>query len=339
VIHLIKAIDAHVGGQPLRLVVDGVAHPGGVTLVQRIDWMRRNADHVRKALVLPPRGHADMLAAQLLDARAPGVDAAVVFMDGAGYRAMSGHGVIAAATIAVERDLAYSRPADGSDNRTLVIETAAGVVQARAHVTRAREKTRVDTVSMTNVPAFVYMPGHSIRLGSRDLRVDIAFGGLFYAIVDTEAIGIPLLAARIGELRRLAIDLTRAVGESLTVTHPLLAMTGIAGVVFTGPPHDPEAHLRAVSVSGAGAVNWCPGGTAMSAIMSVLDAMRLLPDEATFVQEGLFGTMFHGRIVGRSAVGEWPALVTEIQGSAWITGEHTFLLDEDDPFREGVSPS
>jgi proline racemase len=280
-----------------------------------------------------------MLAAQLLDSRAPGVDAAVVFMDGDGYRAMSGHGVIAAATIAVERELAYSRFADGADSRTLVVETAAGVVQARAHLTGSREKTRVDSVSMTNVPAFVYMPGHRVRLGSRDLRVDVAFGGLFYAIVDTETIGIPLLAARIGELRRLAIDLTRAVDESLTVAHPLLAMTGIAGVVFTGPPHDPESHLRAVSVSGAGAVNWCPGGTAMSAIMSVLDAMQLLPDEATFVQEGLFGTMFHGRIVGRSAVGEWPALVTEIEGSAWITGEHTFLLDEDDPFREGVSSS
>ena len=77
----------------------------------------------------------------------------------------------------------------------------------------------------------------------------------------------------------------------------------------------------------------------MSAIMSVLDAMQLLSDEAPFVQEGLFGTMFHGRVVGRSAVGEWPALITDIEGSAWIIGEHTFLLDDDDPFKEGVSLS
>jgi proline racemase len=181
------------------------------------------------------------------------------------------------------------------------------------------------------------MPGHPVRLGSRDLRVDVAFGGVFYAIVDTEAVGIPLTPPRVGELRRLAIDLTSAVNDSLTVTHPQLAMSGVAGVVFTGPPQDPESHLRVVSVSGGGAVNWCPGGTAMSAIMSVLDAMQLLPEETTFVQEGLLGTVFHGRIIGRSVVGEWPALVTEIEGSAWITGEHTFVLDDDDPFKEGVS--
>ena len=140
----------------------------------------------------------------------------------------------------------------------------------------------------------------------------------------------------VAELRRLAIDLTQAVNGALPIAHPLLAMTGIAGVVFTGPAHDPESHLRAVSVSGAGAVNWCPGGTAMSAIMSVLDAMQLLPEGATFVQEGLLGTLFHGRIVGRTIVGELPALVTEIEGSAWITGEHTLCLDDDDPLKDGV---
>jgi proline racemase len=337
VTHLVKAIDAHVGGQPLRLVVDGVPTPAGVTLAQRVEWMRRHADYVRKAMVLPPRGHADMVAAQLLEPRAPGVDAAILFMDSDGYRAMSGHGIIAATTIAVERDLAFNAASGHRDTQPLVFETAAGVVHVRARLAHGRQKTRVDTVTITNVPAFVYMPGHIVRLGARELRVDVAFGGVFHAIVDTESVGIPLTVSRVGELRRLAIDLTDAVNESLTITHPLLGDSGIAGVVFTGPPHDPESHLRAVSVSGGGAVNWSPGGTAMSAIMSVLDAMQLLSDEATFVQEGLFGTMFHGRIVGRSIVGDWPAVVTEIEGSAWITGEHTFVLDDDDPFKEGVS--
>jgi proline racemase len=335
----VKAIDAHVGGQPLRLIVEGVPRPNGVTLVQRIEWMRRHADHVRKAMVLPPRGHADMVAAQLLEPRAPGVDAAILFMDGDGYRAMSGHGIIAATTIAVERELAFNASTAHADTQTFGFETAAGVVHARARLAHGRQQIRVDTVTITNVPAFVYMPGHVVTLGARDLRVDVAFGGNFYAIVDTESVGIPLTISRVGDLRRLAVDLTDAVNESLTITHPVLGTAGIAGVVFTGPPHDPESHLRAVSVSGSGAVNWSPGGTAMSAIMSVLDAMQLLPDEATFVQEGLLGTMFHGRIVGRSIVGDWPALVTEIEGSAWITGEHTFVLDEDDPFREGVTPA
>jgi proline racemase len=331
---LIKAVDAHVGGQPFRLIVEGTARPAGVTLGQRIQWMRRHVDDVRKAMVLAPRGHADLFAGQLLDARAPGADAALVFMDGEGYRAMSGHGVIAATTIAVQRGLIYK--ADTGPAGPLVFETLAGTVQAHPHVTQARDRTRVDTVRVINVPSFVYVPGHAVKLGSRELRVDVAFGGVFHAIVDTEAIGIPLTASRAGELRRLAIDITRSVNESLPVTHPRLEMSGIAGVAFTGPAHDPEAHLRVVSITGTGAVNWGPGGTAMAAIMSVLDAMQLLPEEATFVQEGLLGTMFRGRVAGRTIVGEVPALVTEIEGSAWITGDHTFHVDDDDPFREGV---
>jgi len=336
VIHLIKTIDAHVGGQPLRLIVDGAPRPAGVTIAQRLDWMRRRADHVRCAAVLPPRGHADLCAAQLLEPRAPGVDAAIVFMDGAGYRGMSAHGIIAATTIALQRELIHNASAAGGDIQQLIFETAAGVVHARARLTLAAQTTHVDTVTVTNVPSFVYMPGLVVKLGARELRVDVAFGGVFYAIVDTEAIGIPLIATRVAELRRLAIDLTQAVNGALPIAHPLLAMTGIAGVVFTGPAHDPESHLRVVSVSGAGAVTWCPGGTAMSAIMSVLDAMQLLPEGATFVQEGLLGTLFHGRIVGRTIVGELPALVTEIEGSAWITGEHTLCLDDDDPLKDGV---
>jgi proline racemase len=331
---LIKAVDAHVGGQPFRLLIEGTPRPTGVTLAQRIQWMRRHVDDVRKAMVLAPRGHSDLFAGQLLESRAPGADAAVAFMDGDGYRAMSGHGLIALTTIAVQRGLIYK--ADAGPAGPLVFETLAGTVQAHPRVTQARDRTRVDTVRVTNVPSFVYAPGHAVKLGSRELRVDVAFGGVFHAIVDTEAIGIPLTPSRVGELRRLAIDVTRSVNESLPVTHPLLEMTSIGGVAFTGPAHDPEAHLRVVSITGAGAVNWGPGGTAMAAIMSVLDAMQLLPDEATFVQEGLLGTMFRGRVTGRTIVGERPALVTEIEGSAWVTGDHTFYLDEDDPFREGV---
>jgi proline racemase len=336
VIRLIKAVDAHVGGQPFRLIVEGTSRPTGVTLAHQIQWLRGHVDDVRKAMVLPPRGHADLFAAQLLDARAPGADAAVAFMDGAGYRAMSGHGIIAATTIAVQRGLIFKAAAMTPDPEPLVFETLAGTVHAHPRVAQAGGRTRVDTVRVTNVPAFVYLPGHAVRVGSREIRVDLAFGGVFHAIVDTEAIGIPLTPSRVGELRRLAIDLTRAVNDSLPVTHPLIDMTGVAGVAFTGPAHDPEAHLRVVSISGTGAVNWGPAGTAMSGIMSVLDAMQLLPDEATFVQEGLLGTMFRGRVVGRTIVGEMPALITEIEGSAWITGDHTFHLDEDDPFREGV---
>ena len=273
--HLIRTIDAHAGGQPLRLVVDGTVRPSGATLAQRAKWLRRHADRVRRTVVLPPRGHHDMVAAQLLDPLLPGSHAGIVFMDAGGYRASSGHGIMAATTIAIERELLYDRAADQS-SMELAFETAVGIVRARARIKQAGDRTRVDSVTITGVPAFVYMPGHTVSLGSRELRVDIAFGGVFYAIVDTESVGIPLIDARVPELRRMGMELTRAANTSIRVAHPALPLTGVAGVVFTGPPQDPESHLRAVTVTGHGVVNWSPGATAMPAVMSVLDAMGLL---------------------------------------------------------------
>jgi proline racemase len=172
------------------------------------------------------------------------------------------------------------------------------------------------------------------------MRVDLAFGGLFYAIVDTEAVGIPLDVERLPDLRRLGVDISAAVNASAPVGHPVIpAVSGVSGVVFTGAPHDPESHLRTVTVNAGGAVNRSPGGTGMSAVMSVLDAMGLLPESGPFVQEGLIGTLFRGRAIGRTMVGERPAISTEIEAAAWITGDHTFWLDDDDPLREGLTTS
>ena len=108
-------------------------------------------------------------------------------------------------------------------------------------------------------------------------------------------------------------------------------------MIITGPPQDPEAQLRNDTVGSGGSIDLSASGTGTSAVMAVLDAMGLLPEGQPFVHEGLSGSLLRGRVTARSQVGDTPAVITEIEGSAWITGEHTFLLDEDDPFREGWS--
>ncbi len=309
----------------------------GKTLPARREWLRRRADHLRRALLLEPRGHTDMTAALLTEPVSPGAEAGILFMDGAGYPSMSGHAIVAAATIAIERRLFFSRNADGGDVR-LAFDTPAGGVAVRARVRQRGDARRVDAVTFTNVPAFVHAPGQPVRLGSRDLRVDVAFGGAFYAIVDTEAIGIPLSVSRLPDLRRLGADIRRSLEGAAAVQHPIEpSIAGIAGVIFTGPPNDPEAHLRNVTISGAGAADRSAGGAGTSAVMAVLDAMGLLPQDQPFVHEGLTGSLLRGRPVRRTQVGDYPAVVTEIEGSAWITGEHTFEIDDDDPLREGIA--
>ena len=330
----IRTVDAHVGGQPLRLVVEGLPHPPGRTMSDKRAWLRRRADPQRRAIVLEPRGHADMVAAVLTEAVSPEAHAGILFMDGRGYPAISGHGIVGAATIAVARSLIVVGDSDGHEMR-VAFDTPAGVVHTIIRSERHASERRIHSVVFTNVPSFVHAAAHRVRIGTRELRVDVAFGGLFYAIVDTEAVGIPLRPERLNDLRTFGVELQDALNAATDFVHPVDPETkGVSGVVFTGPPTDPEAHLRSVVVTGS-VVDRSPGGTATAAVMAVLDAMGLLADDRHFVHESITGTLFRGRAVRHTLIGETSALVAEIEGTAWITGEHTFLLDEDDPLREG----
>ena len=278
-----------------------------------------------------------MTAAFLTEPLSPQAHAGIVFMNAAGYPSMSGHGIIAATTIALERSLIYSRDA-GDVQAPLVFETPAGIVRARARLIAQGDARRVDAVAMTNVPAFVHAASEGVMIGTRQLRVDVAFGGAFFAIVDTEATGIPLIAERLPDLRRMGVEICASLAATVVPEHPAdPGIAGVSGVIFTGPPLDPEAHLRNVAIDTSGAADVSASAMGTSAVMAVLDAMGLLPDGEPFVHEGLSGTLLRGRVVGRSRVGDSSALVTEIEGSAWVTGEHTLLLDDDDPCREGLS--
>jgi proline racemase len=334
-IRVIKTIDAHVGGQPLRLVVDGVPRPHGKTPTQQREWCLKHADTYRRALVLAPRGHADMTVALLTDPTTVHANSGIVFMDAGGYPSMSGHAVIAVSTIAFERRLPLAHPPGNGEER-LLFDTPAGSVHARVRLETHGGGRSVDSVAVTNVPAFVHAAGVPVNVGRRELRVDVAFGGAFYAIVDSEATGVALDSAHVLELRRLGADISAALNATRRPVHPMdSAVNGVAGVIFTGPAADPEAHLRNVTVRASGSIDRSPGGTGTSAVMAVLDAMGLLPDGQAFVHESLFGALFRGHPLRRTVVADFPALVTEIEGSAWITGEHTFFLDDDDPFRDG----
>jgi proline racemase len=173
-------------------------------------------------------------------------------------------------------------------------------------------------------------------VGQRTLRVDLAFAGVFYAILDSEAIGVPMEAATHAALRATGIQVREAVNRIVPLQHPAGAdISGVAGVVFTAPPRDPEAHLRTTVIAGGGSLDRSPCATATAALMAVLDAMGLLPGGETFVHEGLIGALHRGRVIRRTQVGDVPAIVPEVEGTAWITGEHAFELNEDDPLREG----
>jgi proline racemase len=195
---------------------------------------------------------------------------------------------------------------------------------------------RVESVAFLNVPSFVLHGGLTVKLGARLIRADIAFGGAFYAIVDSEAVGLPIDVRHLPELRRAGMEIKDAIEATHTIAHPLAPeLKGIYGTIFTGPPRDERADLRNVTIFADAEVDRSPCGTGTAAVMSVIDAMGLLGEEKPFVHESLIGTRFSGRVASRTSVGDYEAIVPEIEGSAWITGEHTFLVDDTDPLKDG----
>jgi trans-L-3-hydroxyproline dehydratase len=333
-IHRLRTIDAHAAGEPLRLIVEGFPAVDGATMLDKREWVRTRCDDLRQALMLEPRGHADMYGAILTEPERSGSDAGVLFMHNEGYSTMCGHGVIAVTTIALERGLLTLRPGQTE----ILLDSPAGCIRARpacSGLAGAGLPERVERVAFTNVPSFVLAAGVPVALGSRQLLVDVAFGGAFYAVVDVESAGLAIDPRRLPELRRVGMAIKDAVEALVQVVHPLdSGLHGLYGTIFTGPATS-TADLRNVTVFADAEVDRSPCGTGTSAVMAVLAAMGLLQSGATFTHESIVSTIFRGRIVEETSVGEHPAIVPEIEGSAWITGEHTFVIDNRDPLRGG----
>lgn len=293
---------------------------------------REHQDVLRRILMQEPRGHADMYGALLTVPERPDSDVGVLFMHNEGYSTMCGHGIIAVTTIAFERNLVTH--ADG--RATLVFDAPAGQIRARATVAGVAGQRRVREVSFTNVPSFVLAAGVPVTIGSRQLRVDVAFGGAFYAVVDAEAAGLAVVPQRLQELRTVGMLIAREVERLLPVVHPLEpGLTGVYGTIFTGPPTVPDAHLRNVTIFADHEVDRSPCGTGTCAVLAVLDAMGLYIDGMPFVHESIIGTCFRATVASRTTVGDLPAIVPELTGAASITGDHTFFVDAGDALPEG----
>ncbi len=331
VIRRIETVDAHVAGQGLRMITGGYPAPEGATMLEKQEWLREHADHLRRALMREPRGHAGMSGALLTAPCDPDALAGVLFMHASGYSPLCGHGVIAAATIALDRGL-IGVP---SERVGMTFESPAGVVRAEASGPGA-DGGRVSSASFENVPSFVLHPAVPVPLDDRVVPVDVAFGGAFYAIVDSETVGVPLRRDGIERLREVGLRIAREVERLVTVEHPVQpGLQGVDGTIFTGPPEHEDAALRNLTVFADGQLDRSPGGCGISAVMAVLDAMQLVEVGFSLVHESLADTTLTAVVRRRVAVGELDAVVPEIAGEAWITGEHTFLIDDEDPLAEG----
>jgi proline racemase len=315
----LTTIDAHTGGEPLRLIVDGWPEPQGATILEKREYARKKQDHLRRVLMFEPRGHADMYGALLTKPERRDSDTGVLFMHNEGYSLMCGHGIIAVTKILIERKV-IAGP-------SITYDAPAG--QIKAHYKDGQ-------VSFLNVPSFVLAAGVPVTVGNRTMNVDVAFGGAFYAIVDAEAAGLAVVPGRLNELKAMGDAISRAVEKEMTVVHPTEpGLNGVYGTIFTGPPDKDGADLKNVTIFADREVDRSPCGTGTCAVLAVLDAMGMLNEDKPFVHESIVGSTFSARVASRTTVGDIPAILPELTGTASITGDHTFVVEKDDLFPKG----
>lgn len=327
----ITSIDAHAGGAVLRLVTGGLERARGRTLALKARWLERHHEAEFLALLREPRGHEGLTLGLLCEPEGD-ADAAVLFRRVHGFVPLPGSALVALATIAVERGLILPRQPD-----RLRLETGFGTIEVAVSTAASGGATRVERVRYTLPEAFVLAGGVPVALGDRGVPVDVAWGGPFFVLVDSEAAGVPLATTALPALRRLARAIAEDVSRTLTLAHPVVAgHEGLGAIVFTGPPECEGAHLRGIAIAPDGFADRAPSGGALAAILAVLDAMGLATEDA-FVFEGLAGTTLTGRIAGRTRLGEVPAVRVAVEGSGWIIGEHRWVLGSGDPLLEGFA--
>jgi trans-L-3-hydroxyproline dehydratase len=314
----------------LRVVVSGFPELQGETLLARRRFAKESLDHLRTALMWEPRGHADMYGCLLTSPVTPGAHLAVLFLHNEGYSTMCGHGIIAVTTVALEAGLL---PRSGNDDEEVRIDTPAGLVTARARV----EQGRVKSVAFRNVPSFVLSLDERMRVsGLGEIRYDLAFGGAFYAYVRADEVGLSCTPRDLPDLIEIGTAIKHAVTESRSIRHPEQPDLGfLYGTIFTGPSLSSDANSRSVCVFAEGEVDRSPTGTGVSGRLAILFARGEIRENERYVVESIVGTRFTGRVVATTQCGSLPAVVPEIEGSAYITGQSEFLLSPDDALRYG----
>ncbi|MDR7419024.1 MAG: proline racemase family protein [Armatimonadota bacterium] len=341
--HMIQAMDAHACGEPGRVIVGGVLDVPGATMFEKMRHLQTHADALRARMLREPRGYPAANCNLILPPTRPDADAGFVIMEQTEYPGMSGTNTICVTTVLLETGMLPMR----EPVTEITLEAPAGLIRVRADCAGGK----VRRVTFQNVPAFAVYLDRAIEvphLGT--VTVDVAYGGMFYVIAEAAAFGLRLTPDEGRDIVRISEMIKAAAQEQLPVQHPEQpGFTGVTIAQLSGPPSRADAHLKnAVTVSTGrldwnrpstwtGAIDRSPCGTGTCAKMAALHARGRLGLHEEFRHEGILGTVFEGRLIGETRVGDYPAVIPTLSGQAWITAIATYVLDPDDPFPEGFT--
>jgi trans-L-3-hydroxyproline dehydratase len=326
---VITVVGCHAGGEVGNVVVGGVLPPPGETVFEQMQWLRDEGDALRRMLLREPRGSVAVHANLVVPATRPDCDAGFIIMEPTEYPAMSGSNTICTTTVLLETGMVEMR-----EPETVVrLEAPGGVVEARA----ACRDGRCESVEFTNVPCFADQLDAALEVeGLGTLSVDVAYGGMWYAIAGARALGFAIEPHEARELSLAGERIREAAREQLPCVHPENPeISGVSIVQIAEPWQGVGKVTRNAVVVAPGRLDRSATGTGLSARMAALHARGSMKVGDAMTHASAIGSTFDGRIVSETEVGGRAAIVPAISGSAWITGVSQLYVDPDDPFPEG----
>jgi proline racemase len=341
----ITAVDAHACGEPGRVIIGGVPDVPGKTMFEKMTYLAAHQDDLRKLMLREPRGYPASNCNLILPTTNPEADAGFVIMEHVEYPPMSGTNTICVVTVLLETGIIPIR----GPVMKLKLDTPAGLVEVEAEI----ENDKVVRVMFENVPAFAThldAPIEVRNLGT--VKVDVAYGGMFYVIADSAPFGLKLTPDEGRDIARIGEMIKAAAQEQLPVAHPENPeICGVTIAQLSASSPTPGVDRRNAVIVSTGKLDWdqpwswtgaldrSPCGTGTCAKMATLHAKGQLALGRDFVHEGVLGTAFTGRLIREARVGSRAAVVPTISGRAWITGFSTYVLDSSDPFPAGFTLS
>ncbi len=326
-INYITTTDAHVSGEPIRVITSDTLDLQGSTIVEKRDYFSRHLDYLRQALILEPRGHENMFGAVACSPQTQEGDLGLFFMDTKGYLNMCGHGTIGSVTILLEKGIITP------EKNFLMIETPSGLIRAEFEMA----DKKVTQVSFKNVPAFVYETDidiHTPRFGN--LKADVVFSGNFFIMIDSSQLPCELTSENLSALIPEAMAIKERLNRKLEVCHPKEPhISGMDLVQFYNQPRN--GPFQNCVIFGQSQVDRSPCGTGLSGLLALMAHKGLLVPGQEIVCESILGTSLKGKISKRTRVNHYEAVIPEITGTGFITGTHEFVLNQEDPFRQGFT--
>jgi proline racemase len=325
----ISTVEVHTGGEAFRIVTSGLPRMPGATIVARRAWLKENADHIRRALMFEPRGHADMYGGYLTEPVTDGADFGVIFVHNEGYSDHCGHGVIGLATAAVE--LGWIERT--SPETRVGIDAPCGFIEAFVQW----DGEHAGNVRFVNVPSFIWKRDVTVDTPSfGTVTGDIAFGGAFYFYADGAPFDLPVRESAIEQLIKFGAEVKIAANRAFKVVHPEIPeLNHIYGTIIANAPRHPGSMQANCCVFADREVDRSPTGSGTAGRVAQLYLRGLLGKDETLVNESVIGTVFKGRVLKEVKLGEFDAIIPEVEGNAFICGFANWIVDDRDPLTYG----